>query len=140
MATAIDVAKYILEKKIPGMTTMKLQKLTFYSQAYSLAWTEEALFEDDIFAWKNGPVIYNLFNQHRGIYLINSRDLKEGNSRNLTEHQKIIVDSIVDQLGTLSADQLRERTHKEDPWINARRRGTNEKITKETLREYYSKN
>ncbi len=34
MATVHDVAAYILEKRGP-MTTMKLQKLVYYSQAWS---------------------------------------------------------------------------------------------------------
>lgn len=36
MATVVDVAAYIL-KRCGAMTTMKLQKLAFYSQAESLA-------------------------------------------------------------------------------------------------------
>ena len=40
MANVFDVAKYIIEKAGKGgkMSTMKLQKLVFYSQAYSLGW------------------------------------------------------------------------------------------------------
>ena len=41
-----DVAAYILEK-IGSMTTMKLQKLVYYSQAWSLVWDEKRLFEED---------------------------------------------------------------------------------------------
>lgn len=36
MANIISVAKYILEQR-GAMTTMKLQKLCYYSQAWSLA-------------------------------------------------------------------------------------------------------
>ena len=55
MASVFDVAKYILNNK-GRMSTWKLQKLCYYSQAWSLAWTETPLFEEDFEAWKNGPV------------------------------------------------------------------------------------
>ena len=46
MATVFDVAKYILEKK-GTMSTMKLQKLCYYSQAWSLVWDDQPLFNED---------------------------------------------------------------------------------------------
>ena len=39
MASVFDVAKYILEKQHP-MTTMKLEKLVYYSQTWSVVWDE----------------------------------------------------------------------------------------------------
>ena len=38
---------YILEKK-GRMTTMKLQKLIYYAQAWSLVWDERPLFDEKI--------------------------------------------------------------------------------------------
>ena len=70
MLSVFDVAKYILQMDTNGMTTMKLQKLCYYCQAYSLGWTNEKLFYEDIYAWKNGPVCRTLFNAHKGIFLI----------------------------------------------------------------------
>ena len=40
MLTVFDVASYIL-KKSGKMTTMKLQKLIYYSQAWALVWYEK---------------------------------------------------------------------------------------------------
>ncbi len=62
-----DVAAYILEKK-GIMSTMKLQKLVYYSQAWSMVWDEKPLFEENIEAWANGPVVRDLFYYHRGRY------------------------------------------------------------------------
>ena len=39
------------------ITTMKLQKLCFYSQAYSLVKYNQQLFPEDFRAWKNSPVV-----------------------------------------------------------------------------------
>jgi uncharacterized phage-associated protein len=40
MASVHDVAAYIL-KKLGTMSTMKLQKLCYYGQGWSLAWDEK---------------------------------------------------------------------------------------------------
>lgn len=62
MATANDVAQYVLEQS-GKMTTIKLQKLVYYCQAWSLVWTESPLFDDRIEAWANGPVVPSLYRQ-----------------------------------------------------------------------------
>lgn len=45
MADVFDTAKYILEQS-SSMSTMKLQKLCYYSQAWSLVWGDSPLFEE----------------------------------------------------------------------------------------------
>lgn len=44
MANVFDTAKYILEQSGP-MSAMKLQKLCYYSQVWSLVWDDSPLFE-----------------------------------------------------------------------------------------------
>lgn len=70
MATANDVAAYIMGQAATPITTMKLQKLLYYSQGWSLAWDGQPLFTDEIAAWANGPVIYSVFKNHRGDFRI----------------------------------------------------------------------
>ena len=43
MATVFDVAAYILAKR-GEMTAWKLQKLVYYSQAWSLVWDQRPIF------------------------------------------------------------------------------------------------
>ena len=64
MASVFDVAKYILNKK-GRMSPMKLQKLVYYSQCWSLAWDDKPLFNNRIEAWANGPVVRDLYTFHR---------------------------------------------------------------------------
>jgi uncharacterized phage-associated protein len=59
MASAHDVAAYILSRQ-GRMTAMKLQKLVYYSQAWSVVWDERPLFPEKIEAWANGPVVRDL--------------------------------------------------------------------------------
>lgn len=44
MANVFDTAKYILEFR-GKMSTMKLQKLCYYSQAWALVWDDAPLFD-----------------------------------------------------------------------------------------------
>ena len=69
MANAIDVAAYILEQ-IGSVTTMKLQKLVYYTQVRYLVMNGRPLFSDEIQAWANGPVAPNLYHIHSGRYMI----------------------------------------------------------------------
>jgi len=141
MATIFDVAKYILEK-CGRMSTWKLQKLCYYSQAWALAWEGEPLFNEDFEAWSNGPVCPELFREHQGKYSVGIADLKVGNSDALTANEKDDIDVVLKDYGNMEAYDLRAQTHMEAPWINARhgipegQRG-HEKIGKGAMGEYY---
>ncbi len=138
--TVFDVADYILDK-VGAMTTMKLHKLVYYSQAWSLVWDEEPLFSEKIEAWSNGPVIRELFAYHRGNYSISKVQI--GNSNILTEKQKQTIDAVIDYYASKPPQWLISLSHMEEPWKKARiglsptERGHNE-ITLESMAEYYS--
>jgi uncharacterized phage-associated protein len=142
MSTCFDVAKYILEKQ-GQMTAMKLQKIVYYAQAWSLVWDEAPLFNEHIEAWISGPVIPGLYDYHRGKYYVNAIDILSGNSTDLSENQKDTIDHVLSYYGDKSSKWLSDLTHLEDPWKNARRglaaeeRGNNE-ISLASMAEYYS--
>lgn len=139
MANVYDVAAYIL-KKIGPMTAMKLQKLVYYSQAWSLVWDEKPLFPERIEAWANGPVVPALYECHRGEFQINS--LPSGNPNNFTSTECETIDEVLKFYGNKSSQWLSDLTHREDPWLEARKglapgeRG-NEEITHAAMAEYY---
>ena len=119
MANVFDVAKYILEEK-GEMSTWKLQKLCFYSQAWCLAWEGHEMFREEFEAWRNGPVCRELFNLHKGMFMIDAKDLEVGNSNNLTDDEKKMIDVVIRDYGDMKPYELREQTHIEDPWIISR--------------------
>lgn len=141
MANVFDVAKYILQQK-GRMSTWKLQKLCYYAQAWELAWVETPLFDEDFQAWTNGPVCPELFHEHQGKFMIDQNDITRGNPDNLTEEQKHDIDIVIRDYGDMDPYDLRELSHQEDPWKNARE-GTPDMahstalITKSSMGEYY---
>ena len=142
MATAFDVAAYILRKK-GQMTAMKLQKLLYYAQAWSLVWDEQPLFDNTIQAWANGPVVPAVYNAHRGQYFVSLADFPTGKPESLASAQRATIDAILDYYGDRSAQWLIELTHAEEPWKQARRgiapgeRGDHV-ISHAAMAEYYS--
>lgn len=117
MASVHDVAAYVLQHE-NQMTTMKLQKLCYYSQGWSLAWDAKPLFHEEIQAWMNGPVVYELFKAHKGRFVVS--DWPEGNVDNLTSDERETIDAVYDAYGKYTAQQLSDMTHNESPWMDAR--------------------
>ena len=119
MASVYDVAKYILECS-GEVTAMKLQKLAYYSQAWTLVWDEELLFEEEIQAWVNGSVIPALYQTHRGMFKVSKENYNHGDSGDLTESQKDNINRVLAAYGEYTGQQLSDINHQEDPWLKAR--------------------
>ena len=140
MVTVYDVAEYILAT-LGEMSAMKLQKLVYYSQAWSLAWTDRPLFNEEIEAWAKGPVVPALYEKHRGTFLL-KHGCFGGNADNLSRKEKGIIDRVLAFYGPKDPQWLSTLTHLEKPWQEARNglapedRG-HRVITKNAMLEYY---
>ncbi len=119
---------------------MKLQKLVYYSQAWSLVWDEQPLFSEEIEAWANGPVCPALYALHRGEFEVSA--WKTGNAAALTPSENETVDAVLAFYGDKPTQWLSDLTHSEAPWHDARRglgpgvRGSSE-ISLAAMAEYY---
>lgn len=116
--TVDDVAAYILAHQ-GSMTAMKLQKLVYYSQAWSLVWDEATLFEERIEAWANGPVCPALWEHHRGRFKVEP-PWQWGDAGHLAEPQRDTVEAVLRFYGDKSAQWLSDLAHSEGPWVEAR--------------------
>lgn len=141
--TVFDVAKYVLDK-LGEMTTMKLQKLVYYCQAWSLVWDEEPLFDDGIEAWVNGPVVRRLYDAHRGKFSVDASDI-HGDPGRLSADQRETIDSVIKYYGPRSSQYLIDLTHREEPWKKARERDSLSELDRGSaeilladMAEYYS--
>ena len=138
---AIDVAEYILSRLDP-MSAMKLQKLVYYSQAWALVWTEGPLFQEEIQAWANGPVVYELYGIHRGHFRVEP-GLFKGDPSRLSSDQMDVINRVLTFYGDKDPQWLSNLTHMEAPWQQARvnvehGQPASEIISKESMLEYYS--
>lgn len=118
MASVHDVAAYILQKQ-GRMSAMKLQKLVYYCKAWHLVWDDAPLFREEIQAWANGPVVYELYKAHRGKFDVTPRMIK-GDPDKLSRDEKDSIDVVLQHYGSMKAYELSDLTHREAPWKDAR--------------------
>jgi len=146
MPSVFDVARFILREfeRTSGersMTTWKLQKLVYYSQAWSTVWDDAPLFPERIEAWANGPVCRDLYDVHKGKFTITVDDIPTSKGK-LTDRQKDTVKAVLRHYGKKTAHYLSELSHREMPWKAAREglspgeRG-NREIPLDSMAEYY---
>lgn len=143
MANAYDAAEYILQAK-GEMPAVKLHKLLYYAQAWSLVWDDRPLFDNVIEAWRNGPVVRDLYRLHRLEYAVAPGKFATARSaEGLRPEQRETIDAVLAFYGDRSSQWLSDLTHSEDPWRMARNGADanasgNEVISLASMAEYYS--
>lgn len=143
--TIFDATYYILDK-IGQTTSMNLQQLCYYSQAWSLGWDNTALFEEDFEAWSSGPVcpeLYNIFSLPKD-FNVDVEKLKPYISGYcFFEDEKETLDVIIKDYGDKEPHWMSELIRKERSWLETRRdlslkESSNTVISKEMMLKYYS--
>lgn len=107
------------------VTPLTLQKLLYYIQGNYAAIYDKPLFDAPCEAWVHGPVyrnVYNLFRDFKYNPIDDDRfvPLKES-ALPLTPEAKEVVDRVLDTFGMYSGKVLESITHKETPWLDARK-------------------
>lgn len=126
-----DVADYIIlqataEESRSSLTNLKLQKLLYYVQAWSYGINQRPFFSngEQFQAWIHGPVnrtIYNRFEQTKLLYSELTMNDRRQDAKDLDDDGKEFVDFILENYMKFTGVQLESMTHKEDPWILARK-------------------
>ena len=123
-----DLADYIITKLCEGgeeLNNLKLQKLAFYCDAWYLAFFGKKLVDTDFQAWIHGPVsreLYDRFSATKSLYSsIAIEDRSPDYQMNLSINDAAHLDSVLEAYGKFSGAQLEEMTHREEPWIRARK-------------------
>jgi uncharacterized phage-associated protein len=142
LANVHDVAAYILQKRGP-MSTWKLQKLVYYSQAWSLVWDDVPLFGEAVEAWANGPVVKDLYRKHRGRFSLDADAWDDwGDPGAFDQEQYETMEIVLANYGDLTGRQLSLLTHSERPWREAREGlgptdPSSHEISQESMAAYY---
>lgn len=143
MPTSHDVAKYFLsvEGDEGEISNLKLQKLVYYAQGFSLALLDAPLFDEPIEAWMHGPVVANLYHRysHHGSNSIPAP--AKFDATVFSREQRRLLDDVYEVYGQYSAWKLRQLTHEEDPWKDNYEEGVSSKeIPAGEMEEYFRNN
>lgn len=132
-----------------NLINLKLQKLLYYLQAWSLGINNERFINCSFEAWVHGPVcrqIYDRLKGQKNLYsLITTDDLQTQEPNTLIEAIDIeFINFILDNYAGFSGTELETMTHKETPWIETRRglnpmQGCNKEIPEDMMQTYYGK-
>ncbi len=139
MANVKDVAKYFIslskESSPYAITPLKLQKLLYYAQGFSLRDNDEALFEEELRAWDHGPVNRAIYDDYKkyGYFTIPSEKF-EDKEQTLTPKEIDSIKKVWAEYGHLDGKTLEELTHQEDPWLYTNR---NAIIKKQLIKDYF---
>lgn len=98
---------------------MTLQKLLYYVQAWHLAVTDEPLFGERFKAWKDGPVVPDVWHSRRDQASRRAKDQVTENIA-LDAQTSDLIDLVLMTYGSMSGDELSALTHVEEPWRVAR--------------------
>lgn len=137
-----SVAAYFLrlgEREEVHISHMKLQKLIYFAHGWCLAISSKHLIEENIEAWKFGPVIGSVYQTFRsfgsapitGPLTINLSDFKDLESDDFAVD---LIERVWSVYKQFTAFQLSEMTHMdESPWEKAMQKGNLEKRSNVTI-------
>lgn len=138
--TCFDIADYFLsltdEEAGDSISNLKLQKLVYYAQGFSLAIYGKPLFSEVIEAWAHGPVVAKLYRKYktygcRGIEKPENIDFDK-----YSDEVKNLLNEVWNVYGQYSAWRLRALAHEEPPWQAAYNSGTSV-ISHKELTKYF---
>lgn len=117
---------------------MKLQKLCYYAQAYSLAEGGQ-LFPEDFQAWQHGPVVPELYAKYKDLQWRAIDAVMPPANATVSD----LVIEVVAAYGRFDGAALSNMTHREAPWVDARgdlpeSEGSREVISKESIHAFFA--
>ena len=137
--SVFDIADWFLKKG--NMTQKKLQKMCYYAQAWCYALNGYRLMNSDFQAWIHGPVSPALYEKFRR-FGYDTIKIKGNVNIELDKQDEELLEDVWETYGDRTGNALEALTHREAPWIEARKGySENERctvvISPESIKRYY---
>ncbi len=118
-----------------NITNLKLQKLVYYAQGFSLALNDYPLFNESIKAWAHRPVVPGLYYRFRDRGASPIDTPVDFDLDSIDAETQALLDEVYDVYGQYSAWGLRNLTHDEPPWNETK---TGDTIDLDKMKAYFS--
>lgn len=142
--SAIDIANFFIDitrsKEEGYITDLKVNKLLYFAQAWSLVRLGRPLFDESIEAWPLGPVVPNVYNAFKKYKSNNITKVHGTYSPDIfsDEELQLLID-IQREYGKYAASTLVDMTHKKgSPWEQVYD-GSKHVISNDSIKEYFIK-
>lgn len=132
---------YIMSDAFNDLTNMKINKLLYFAQGYSLCQFGIPIFDDKIEAWPHGPVVPSVYETYKSFgsapikgYCIESISMIDPKSEN-------VLYSVARDYGKYPASELRKMTHEiGSPWYEVYQEGqAHIEIPLDLIRSYFAR-
>lgn len=137
MPSAHDIAKYLIslvdEDAGDSISNLKVQKLLYYAQGFHLAMFGAPLFPEAIKAWIHGPVVPQVWHEYKE-FGSGPIPVMPVNLNKYSQKTQKFLDEVFSVYGQFTASRLRDMTHNEPPWKNARQ---GDPISRASLTEFF---
>lgn len=134
MVSVIDVGQWFYDNVNPNMGRLRNQKLTYFAQAWHLAWTGQVLFEEEFRGYTNGPVSEALWSEQRCASEISGVEIPSADPQKLTAPQVAILASIVEFYAALSVEEIKQLSH-DSAWNISREGLASEEKGREVIKK-----
>lgn len=122
-----------------AMTNLRLQKMLYFSQGWSLARNGKPLFDEPIEAWQYGPVVPPCYRWYKGFGSSPLSAVMPSRDAFSEEEYELLLD-VWNELSRHSTAQLVTMTHAEGtPWDQVWNHSSSREITKESIGKFFSK-
>lgn len=133
-----EVANYLISEGNIGVTHRELQKLLYFSQGFYLSEYGEPLFEENMDAWKFGPVNGAIWGRFRNFGYQSLHVSKDSLTTSLTENKKKFLTGILASFLALGEGMLIDMSHTDYTWERNYIAGYNKQITKPEIESYFN--
>lgn len=140
MARASDAANFFIDAAqrcdAEPMTNLRLQKLMYFAQAWSIVRNGCPLFDEELRAWELGPVVPSVYQKYKicgGNPIADADDAFDYSV--FTEEELSVLTDVFVQYGKFTTAQLVNLCHRPgEPWEKTARNGV---ITKACMKDAF---
>lgn len=120
--TKIEIVALYIINSFYDVTNLSLQKLLYYVKALGYVFCGRDLLQEECEAWVHGPVFPRIYEKYKnfGREVIHNETGELDYEQLLTAEEHKVIDYVLQCFGIYNGSVLRELTHRERPWQEAR--------------------